>query len=237
MRKTYIPLYAGLGIAGLALLLAGCQTLTATQRTTAPSSALPTPPASGAVHYSVDAAHSQIVFLVYKAGALASFGHNHTVEAHDFQGDIYLAPDFKDSSLSLTLSVKSFEVDRAEARAAEGADFASHPSQQAIQGTTEHMLGADSLDVEHFPTITIQSLGVTGTEAKTELSLRITLHGTARDLILPVSISREGDELSASGSFDLTQSEFGITPYSALGGGLQVADTLKVHFRITAHQG
>jgi polyisoprenoid-binding protein YceI len=123
-------------------------------------------------------------------------------------------------------------VDRPEARAAAGEDFKSKPTAQDIQGTTEHMLGADCLDAEKYPGVTIQSVSVSGSEAKAEMNLRITLHGTARDLKVPVSISRDGDDLTASGDFELHQSEFGITPYSAVGGGLQVADALKVHFRI-----
>ena len=148
MRKSSIPFYVVSALAAL-ILLAGCQTVTTGHGTTAPSSATPTAPAADAVHYTVDEAHSEVVFLVYKAGALASFGHNHVVEAHDLRGDVYLAPNFKASSLSLSLPVKSFEVDRPDARNAEGADFASHPSAQAIQGTTEHMLGADCLDAQH----------------------------------------------------------------------------------------
>jgi polyisoprenoid-binding protein YceI len=188
------------------------------------------------VHYEVDAQHSEVEFLVYKAGALSKFGHNHTVEARQFSGEVYLAPKFEDSLFSLKLPVKDFEVDRAEARAAAGEDFASHPSASDIKGTTEHMLGADGLDAERYPDVTIQSVAVGGEAAKAELTVRITLHGTARDVKLPVSVGRDGDDLSAAGDFELRQTEFGMQPYSALGGALQVADTFKVHFKILCHK-
>ncbi|HEX4299894.1 MAG TPA: YceI family protein [Gammaproteobacteria bacterium] len=222
-------------MAGL-LLLAGCQTAATRPGSTAASGTLNAQPATGSVHYTVDADHSAVEFLVYKAGTFAAFGHNHTVEAHGFTGDVYLAPAFKDSIFALKLPVKDFEVDRPEARAAQGADFATHPSAQDIKGTTEHMLGADCLDADKYPDVSLQSAEVTGSESKAEMTVRITLHGTARDLKVPVTITKDGDGLTASGDFELKQSEFGITPYSALGGGLQVADALKVHFKIVSRK-
>ncbi len=235
MRMSPIHFYVVSALAGL-LLLAGCQTAATKAGSTTASGALNTQPAQGSVHYTVDAGHSEVEFLVYKAGTFAAFGHNHTVEARGFTGEVYLAPAFKDSIFSLKLPVKSFEVDRPEARAAAGADFTSKPSADDIKGTTTHMLGAACLDAEKYPEVSIQSASVSGSEAKAEMSLRITLHGTARDLKVPVSVSKDGDELTASGDFELKQSEFGITPFSALGGGLQVADIIKVHVKILARK-
>jgi polyisoprenoid-binding protein YceI len=231
-----IPFYVGSALTGAALLLAGCQSTPVKQGSSAPSSELRTQPAAGSVHYRVDAQHSEIEFLVYKAGAFSAFGHNHTVEAREASGEVYLAPDFKDSMFSLKLPVKDFEIDRAEARDAAGADFSSHPSASDIQGTREHMLGADSLDAEKYPEVTIQSVSVSGEAAKVEMTVRITLHGSTRDVKTQVSVSREGDDLTAAGDFELRQTEFGMQPFSALGGALQVADAFKVHFKILCHK-
>ena len=96
------------------------------------------------------------------------------------------------------------------------------------------MLGPGTLDAAHFPQVLIQSVRVAGSAEKLEVTVRITLHGMVRDIKVPVIFTHSGDELACSGSFEIKQSEFGITPYSALGGGLQVADTLKVHFKIIA---
>ena len=236
MRRASIPFYVGPALTGLALLLAGCQSTPTKQGSTAPVGELRSAPAPGSVRYEVDAEHSEVEFLVYKAGSLAAFGHNHTVEARQFSGEVYLAPRFEDSLFSLRLPVQDFEVDRAEARAAAGPDFASRPSANDIKGTSEHMLGADGLDAGQYPDVTIQSVSVSGAEARAEMTVRITLHGTARDMKVPVAVSREGDDLSATGDFELRQTEFGVRPYSALGGALQVADALKVHFQILCHK-
>jgi polyisoprenoid-binding protein YceI len=236
MRKASIPFYMAPVLAGLALLLAGCQSTPAKQASAAPAGELRKEPAAGSVHYAVDAPHSEVEFLVYKAGSLAAFGHNHTVEAREFSGEVYLAPQFKDSMFALKLPVKDFEVDRAEARAAAGEDFKSKPSANDIKGTTEHMLGPDGLDAEKYPDVAIQSVSIAGQEDKAEMTVRITLHGTARDVKVPVAVSHEGDDLTAAGDFELRQSEFGMSPYSALGGALQVADAFKVHFMVLCHR-
>jgi len=240
MRSTRIPFYATYYVAstlmGLTLLLAGCQTAVVKPGSSAPAGELRSQPAAGSVHYTVDAQHSEVEFFVYKAGSLARFGHNHTVEARDFTGDVYLAPAFKDSIFSLKLPVKEFEVDRAEAREAAGDDFKSTPTASDIQGTTAHMLGSDGLDAQSYPEVTIQAVSVSGDMPKAEMTVRITLHGTARDVKVPVAVSPEGDALTATGDFELRQSEFGMQPYSALGGALQVADTLKVHFKVLCHK-
>lgn len=229
MRKTFIPAL------GLALLLAACQTAPVSIGTTAPASPLPQA-APGAEHYSVDAARSDVRFLVYKAGPLASFAHDHVIAAHDIQGDVYLAQDFAASTFSLVLPVKGFVVDRPELRAVEGPDFAKQPSPQAVAGTVEHMLGPEELDAEHFPEVRIQSVNLTGPDWGPDVTIRITLHGTTRDLTLPIAVERQGDELVVTGAFEVRQTEFGITPYSAAGGAIQVADRMRVRFRIVARK-
>ena len=232
MRKLFVHLQA----AALALLLAACQNVVTAPGSSAPHGAV-AQPAPGAVHYRVDAGASQVRFLVYKAGPLAAFGHDHTVDARGFSGEVYLAPRFTDSSFSLSLPVQDFLVDDPASRQEEGSDFASVPSTGAIQGTTEHMLGPQGLDAAHYPQVTVQCVTLAGHEDRAVATVRVTLHGTARDLMVPITVSRAGDDLVASGGFDLRQTEFGITPYSAAGGALQVADVLKLKFHIVAHKG
>lgn len=230
MHKSFIP-------AGLALLLAACQTAPVSVGAGSAVPTLPLPaPAAGAVHYTVDASRSDVRFLVYKAGPLAAFGYDHVIRARGIRGDVYLASDFAASSFSLTLAVKDFEVDVPEDRAVEGPDFAPRPSPQAVQGTTAHMLGPEELDAEHYPEVRIQSVHLVGPEWGPDATIRVTLHGTARDLTVPIALAQEGDDLIATGSFEIVQSEFGIKPHALLGGGLAVGDLVRVRFRITAHK-
>lgn len=218
-----------------ALLLAACQSAPTAPQGAAPALApLPALPPAGAVHYTVDPERSDVRFLVYKAGALSSFGHDHVIAARGIQGDVYVAPNFVDSGFALTLPVKQFQVDLPELRAVEGPDFAKQPSPQAVAGTLANMLGAQELDADHYPEIHVRSVKLTGPEWGPDLTVRIGLHGVERDITLPVAIGRQGDELTVTGGFDIRQTDFGITPLSILGGGIQVADTVHIRFRIVA---
>ena len=46
-----------------------------------------------AERYVVDAAQSDVHWLVYKAGALARLGHNHTIAVGDLSGDVAVNRD------------------------------------------------------------------------------------------------------------------------------------------------
>ena len=231
MGKRFIP--AVLFFLGLA----ACQTAPVAPgaASVAPTTPLPAP-AVGAARYVVDPARSEVRFLVYKAGALSAFGYNHVIRARGLAGDVYLADDFSASTFSLTMAVKGFQVDAPEARAVEGPDFAKQPSPEAVQGTVEHMLGADELDAEHYPEITVRSVKLTGPDWGPDVTIRVKLHGTERDLTVPLALERQGDDLIATGSFELSQREFGILPHALLGGALAVADGVRVRFRIVSHK-
>lgn len=222
-----------LGVA--VMLLGACQTAPVTGGAAPATGPLPPLPVQGTVHYVLDAARSDVRFLVYRAGPLALLlGHNHVIEAKDLTGDVYLATDIHDSGFSLTLPVTGFTVDHADARRVEGADFATQPSAAAIDGTRKNMLGPALLDAEHFPVISIRSVKLLGPDWALDATVRITLHGAARDVTVPIFVEHDGDTLGVSGSFDIKQSDFGITPFSAGGGALQVADTVRIRFHLVA---
>lgn len=227
--------------AAISVLILGALVVTACQ--TAPTikppqalAPLPPLPMQGTTHYSIREDLSDVRFLVYRAGPLASFGHNHVIRATQMQGDIYLGHDLQHSGFTLILPVKDFQVDTPEARAVEGPDFVTQPSAQAIQGTYNHMLGAGELDAADYPDIRIRSIGFAGPEWQSDATVRIELHGVQRDLTVPITLEHCGNQLLASGTFQIKQSDFGIRPFSILGGGLQVADTVKVRFHLVAQQ-
>ena len=237
MGKTFIP-RSFVALLGAAALLSGCQTAPTTSRgTVAPGdTALPALPVPGAAHYTVDAGLSDVRFLVYRAGPLASFGHNHVIQATHVSGDVYLAADFQASGFSLSLPVSEFVVDAPEARAVEGPDFATQPSAAAIDGTRTNMLGPGLLDAANYPEVHIRSVALRGPDWGPDATVRIELHGVSRDLTVPIAVARDGDHLTVTGGFDLRQSDFGLKPFSILGGGLQVADALHVRFHLVAHK-
>lgn len=237
MGKRFIPRLL-VALLSAAVLLSGCQTAPTTSLgAVAPGAApLPALPLLGAAHYAVDAGLSDVRFLVYRAGPLASFGHNHVIQATHVSGDVYLAADLRASGFSLSLPVSEFVVDAPEARAVEGADFTTQPSAAAIDGTRSNMLGPGLLDAARYPEVHVRSVALRGPDWGPDATVRIELHGVSRDLTVPIAVARDGDQLTVTGGFDLKQSDFGLQPFSILGGGLQVADTLHVRFHLVAHK-
>jgi len=216
------------------LLLAGCARPVVKSPSALP--ALRPLITSGATQYTVSASDSDVRFLVYRAGPLAAFGHNHVIHATVITGNVYLNSKFALSGFGLTLPVKDFRVDEPAQRAMEGADFAEQPSAAAISGTTHNMLGPGVLDAAKYPEIRIRSVKVGGSPAAPVVTVRITIHGVPQDVRVPVMLKLSGPKLTVSGKFSVKQTDFGMIPFSILGGGLQVANTVKVHFRIVAER-
>lgn len=217
-------------------LLTGCQSVPVqTGGTTVAVTKTPPPIATqGATHYRVDTQRSELRILVYRAGPLARLGHNHVIAATQISGDIYVQSPLSASGFVLQVPLDGLRVDPPALRREEGPDFESQPSEQAVAGTREHMLGPDCLDAERYPEIRIRSVSITGPDWQPDVTLQITLHGATRELTVPVAFDRSADTVRVVGGFSLRQSEFGITPYSVLGGGLRVQDTLRLRFRIVA---
>jgi polyisoprenoid-binding protein YceI len=175
---------------------------------------------------------SEARFVLYPAGTLARLGHPHVIGGAVVSGEIVVAENFHDSGLRLEISVNEFEVDRAQWREDEG--FDPEMSDSAIEGTRENMLGEDQLDAANHPLIVVESLGLSGPVWQPDIDARITLAGTARELAVPVALTFNDHDLGATGRFVIRQSDFGITPFSAAGGRLQVADEVLIRFRIVA---
>lgn len=218
------------------LLLGACQTPPVSPSATPALPGRPAAPplAAAATRYAIRSELSDLRFLVYRAGALAHLGHNHVIQARTIEGEIDLADDFPRSRFSLSLPVADFAVDAPAARAVEGEDFAQTPEADAIAGTRRNMLGEKVLDAARFPRIDIGSVRMRGPPWAPDVTLRITLHGVAREISVPVAIVRHDGRLVATAVFEVKQSDFGITPLSVFGGALAVADRVKVRMRVVA---
>src|SRR5260370_173257 len=125
-RRQALLVFKTLSIGVLALLLAACGA-------PRPRHAAPPPKPEESISrpglppgrvYRIDENQSELRILVYRAGPLAHFGHNHVMVNHAIRGAVNLADVPGDSVFWLTVPVAGFVVDDAQARRAEGADFA-----------------------------------------------------------------------------------------------------------------
>jgi hypothetical protein len=190
--------------------------------------------------YRVDESQSELRVLVYRAGPLARFGHNHVVVNRALRGAATLAEGA--AGFRLTVPAAGFVVDDAQARAEEGLDFAADVPDAAKSGTLQNMLGAAVLDADEFPIITVDSVAVLGRQGAPDLremiaTVSISVAGHESTIEVPFTLQSDASRLSATGSVGVRQSDLGFTPYSLMLGALQVQDLMTIKFKIIAVPG
>jgi polyisoprenoid-binding protein YceI len=224
------------GLICLSLLLAACPRPV---RPPAPAPTVPSTPAAdtrGATVYEVNPRSSQLSILVFRGGKFSRLGHNHVMTSQDVSGRVWVHPEFPRSGFELSFPVAQLVVDDAEARRAAGGDFPPDIPQSDKDGTRKNMLKPEVLDGEHYPQVKLQAAKVGGTLQAPQVTARITIKDATREVEVPVQVAIEGAKLSASGEFDILQTEFGIKPFSVALGALEVQDRLHIKFRIVAEK-
>ena len=189
----------------------------------------PTQPGSGPTALTVDAADSQVVIQVGKAGVFGFAGHAHEVAAADVRGQVAVDPaDVSRASVALEFAAAALRVTGKDEPPADVAEV------QRV------MLSEQVLDVRRYPTIAFRSRRVSvvarsATGADLAVEGDLTLHGTTRPMTARVSATFDpGGRLTARGSFTLLQSDFGIVPVTAAGGTIRVRDELDIQFVLRA---
>src|SRR5712692_5288795 len=235
LRPHRAGLAAALLSTMLALMLAGCAPPV---RERAPAAAPPADfpeghyleaAAQGRPVFRVDSPESLVVIEVRRSGSLARLGHDHVVASHEVSG--YVAPD--EGRADLYVALARLEVDEAALRAEAG--FDTQPAESDIEGTRANML-AKVLEADKFPFALISVAGANAKEKKTTLAVAITLHGHMRTLQVPAEIEADAEKVSVTGRLSFDQTDFGITPYSLLGGAIAVKNGVELRFRIRARR-
>ena len=175
----------------------------------------------------VDPAESLVVIEVRRSGSLARLGHDHVVASHEVGG--YVAPD--EGRADLFVALERLAVDEAALRAEAG--FDTQPTESDVEGTRAHML-EKVLETDKFPFALIRVSGAGTGQGEVTLSVAITLHGNTRTLQVPARIDADAGGMSVTGRLSFEQTDFGITPYSLLGGAIAVKNAVELRFRIRA---
>jgi polyisoprenoid-binding protein YceI len=227
----------GLAVIAAALCLSACQLAPAPRvQPTPAASGLAAPVPAAAERYRIDADASEVLILIYRDGRMASLGHNHVVAVRQLTGEVVIAPDPTHCSWQLDIPVAALSVDESPLRAAQGEDFQSRVDEVAIAGTRDHMLGAALLDAARFPVIHLQSEQLRAEADGMHMDTRIVVRDHTAQLDLPLALQRTPEQLIASGEFDVTHAELGLTPYSVALGALRVAERMHVRYRLVARR-
>lgn len=187
--------------------------------------------------YSVVAAESDLHWLVYKAGALARLGHNHTIAAGDLRGTVQLSsPSRAESRFELEFSAAELIVDDPQLRSTLGADFASVPTADDVAGTHRNMLSEAVLNGDVFPSVRITGRGPMTLDGVEMLEVTVELLGRTIPLRVPSEVTIDGDEVRARGQFELNHADLGMQPFSVMMGALQVGEKLSFAYDVVARK-
>src|SRR5262249_33012680 len=187
--------------------------------------------------YEVDVKASRIYI---KVGTATRLGHQHGVEGNLKSGKVTFGGEGE-----LVFDMASLTADTAEARKRVGLEK-KKVSQNEAKKVTQAMRSADVLNVEKHPTATFrvsaikpldkQSAGEPGTY---QIEGSLSLHGTEKKLQFKSKVEQadKEEQLKATGTFTIKQTDFGIRPYAAAGGLAKVADELEISGELVLKQG
>lgn len=179
----------------------------------------------------LDPERTQIDVVVRRDGPLARFGHDHVISVLDAEGYLLLAETEDGSRADLRFALDRMTVDAAEGRRRHGLE--TDPDAAAIEGTRENLMQR-VLDARRWPDVTLSmsDFSLQGAHGSAQVDLEI--NGQRHGARQPFRLRVDGDDAVVEGFFLLSQSALGLVPFSALGGGLRVADALEIHFVLSA---
>lgn len=181
--------------------------------------------------YRVDTGRSLAVIRVYRGGRLAHLGHDHVVAARDIHGLVLWGLQWQQRRADLYLHLDTLTVDEPGLR--ESLGLTSTPSAGDIEKTRHNMV-VKTLDTARFPFMVFHLEPHSLPQPVMAVGADITLHGETVHKIISVKVDDVVGAIRFSGEFSLRQSEFGITPFTALGGLLEVTDRVDIRFDIYA---
>ena len=226
---------------GLILLLAGCQP--EERREAIPETADGTSVSwpqwdyeaaarRGSDVYRLTPGSSNIDIIAGREGPMARFGHDHVISLYAAEGFLTISKPLSGSRGEVRFRVADLKVDEAGKRRQYRLD--SEPDSNDIESTRNNMLFR-VLEANQWPYVFVSinhiDSGPNGWSADIEFRVK----DRAFQARLPFSLAKAPGSVRVFGEMALKQSELGLEPFSVLGGGLRVADELRIHFNLAGH--
>ena len=163
----------------------------------------------------------RLVLEAARAGAAARAGHDLLIEVTRWHGEAVIdTADPAACAVSVTADAGSLAVRRGSGGV--------KPLTDGDRAEIERTIRERILQAARHPQITFRSARVTGTPGSFRATGPLTIMGVTRDVEVTGSLSGG----RAHGTAVVTQSRWGIRPYSAFLGALRVADDVVVRFDV-----
>lgn len=183
--------------------------------------------------YRIDPQRSRIFIRVGRDGPMKSAGHDHLIASEDVDGLVIAGDDPNAARADLRLPVQRLVVDHPDYRARFGLD--PDISESAVNGTTRNMQDR-VLESMTYPWAEMSARFADATDEPTTLAVSVTLHGATHEYLVPVDLNVNPDTLTVSGTMCVRHGDFGLTPYSAAGGLLRVAEQIDIEFQLAGER-
>lgn len=170
--------------------------------------------------WSLDPACGDLRVLTDSAGPAARMGHRLTIEMGSWQAEVRWRGS-EPVSAELTVDVDSLKVLKGEG----GVTPLSPPERALVRANA-----LKSLDVKKYPRIRFAADAITTTPDGYRLTGTLEIHGTSRPQTVDLAVEDRGQQWAMSASVPVTQTAFGVKPYSLMMGTLKVADSVTVVF-------
>jgi polyisoprenoid-binding protein YceI len=181
------------------------------------------------VHYHLVAGESTFTVQAFAEGLFSAFGHDPVIAIRNFSGALLFVPGtFESASLRVTVDANSLAV--------------TGNVKEKDRVDIERTMREQVLEVQRYPEIVFSSNNISASRvAEGRYRARIigdlTLHGvTQRNLWISAEATVKDDTLRARGDFSLKQTDFGMKPFSAVGGTIKLKNELKFVFDIAARK-
>ena len=170
--------------------------------------------------WTLDGSSGELLILTGVAGPAAKTGHRLTIAMRSWQATV----DWhgKDpAGVELSVAVDSLEVIKGEG----GLTPLGGPEKGIARSNA-----LKSLDVKKFPQIRFTATAIDKTTDGYRLNGTVEIHGKSRPQSVDLTVQDRGKDWAMSAQISITQTDFGVKPYSLLMGAVKVADPVTISF-------
>lgn len=156
-------------------------------------------------------------------GRAARTGHRLTIAMRTWSASVTLT-DLVPTNLTATISVDSMHVESGEG---------GLTPMTGAEKSLARMNALKSMDADKYPEITYEAGTFSTTDGGYRADGVLTVHGRSHPHVLDLQVDETADSWRISTESTVTQSDFGIKPYSLMMGTLKVVDNVRIVIEVS----